>query len=283
MKNTGIRVLGDPYTLHGLHAVGEFCNLYYGIRNDPHEVVAVKLSREGTSEDLQALRRECETIGIIRSAKVQGSDYFSAFLPEVVVPASVENVCGPGGYIGTANLFRWRSGFQYTFEDVLRKYPGGVDPKAAVWVWKRSLEFLGWLRRTGYVHGSLTPQHFLIHPRDHGVVFTGWSRATREGTPLLIRSQGYEAFYPKSTWDGGVVDSRVDLTMLSRSVIHLLGGSLKDHSVPSSVPGPLAELLYRYSEENLPEATDAWQVLEEVSQRAKKAYGENQFHNIHLG
>jgi hypothetical protein len=73
---------------------------------------------------------------------------------------------------------RWRSGFIHTFDDVFSAYSGGIPPESSIWMWKRMLELLGWVHRSGWSHGAVTPAHLLLHARDHGVVLVGWSRAT---------------------------------------------------------------------------------------------------------
>src|SRR5439155_6093800 len=81
-----------------------------------------------------------------------------------------------------AIVYRWRSGFQWTFDEMLVEHKGGVDPRAAVWMWKRVLDMLGWVHRGGWAHGNIGPSQLLVHPRDHGVALVGWSRAVKEGS-----------------------------------------------------------------------------------------------------
>ncbi len=76
-----------------------------------------------------------------------------------------------------AMVYRWRSGFVHNLTQVrgmFRKF----DPAHAVWIWNRILDQLTSLRQLGYHHGSLSPEHLLVHPRDHGIAFCGWRTAT---------------------------------------------------------------------------------------------------------
>lgn len=83
--------------------------------------------------------------------------------------------------LGTARgkaalVYRWRSGFVYNLAQVRRMFRR-FDPAHAVWVWNRILEQIISLRQLGYHHGSLCPEHLLVHPRDHGIAFCGWCTA----------------------------------------------------------------------------------------------------------
>lgn len=281
MKPTTVRIRGEEYDLHGKVASGEFCDVYYGSRVDPLEVVAVKLAQENDAASLLALRQECEALSALGSSKAQGHHYFTRFLPQIVVPAHPNNVTGPEGYVGTANVFRWRVGFQYTYEDIQRAYPGGVDGRTAVWLWKRMLDVLGFVHESGFVHGSVTPQHILVHPRDHGSVFCGWSRVVRIGEPLKFRSTEYEMYYPQGIWEGEKATPEADIIMSARSLFCVLGGDVLKGTLPDEVHPRLAELIYCHASGNRSSSGfyhKAWDLLMEIDRAAKIVYGGSKFH-----
>jgi hypothetical protein len=165
----------------------------------------------------------------------------------------------------------------HTFDDVLRAYPSGVDPKAGVWMWKRLLEFLGWLHRTGHVHGSVVPGHVLVHPRDHGVVLAGWSTASRSNSVSALVTHAKD-FYPSKVWTTRTASPTTDLVMAARSVAFVLGGDAARGTVPYGVPEPIATLLSRYATlESDAQTEDAWTMIDKVSAAGRAAFGSPRF------
>jgi hypothetical protein len=102
-----------------------------------------------------------------------------------------------------------------------------------VWMWRRALGLLGLLHEAGWVHSDLAPEHLLIHPQDHGMLFVGWSRAHEAGT---------------GGTESGTACAR-DLAQAAWSMRALLCGQGTIDQVPASVPAPLAELLERCCKE----------------------------------
>lgn len=283
-STTPIRVLGDPYTLLGLLDEGEFCNAYYAHRDDPVEMVVVKLAQESDERSLRLLQMEATNIQYLHSQTGHGAEYFHRLLPRLVVRASPDNVSGPNGFKGVANVFGWRSGFTYTYNDIADAYPAGVDARTAVWMLKRTLDQLGWLHRQGLVHGNVTPQHILVHPRDHGTVLCGWSRLTKVGQPIAARSPEYRLYYPLSVWEGGPVSPRTDIIMAVRCLFVILGGNVRDGTLPDGVHEEFANLIHlNATEEDLKgQYTDAWEFLQEVDRVAKIVYGKSKFHPFEM-
>lgn len=279
-----VNILGDPYLLEGVVGEGEFCTIYRGVRQNPVEVSVVKMLRDQDLESLTALSREAKILTQLRGKKgVQGSEYFSQLIPQVVVAATPENVTGPGDFKGAANVYLWRSGFNYTYSDVAGEYPAGVDARTAIWMWKRNLEFLGWLHQTGYVHGSITPQHLLVHPRDHGSILVGWSKVTEVGKPLVANNPGDEIFYPKGVWGGDPVSAKMDIQMSARCLFCILGGDVRTGTLPDSVPEELSDLIYSQAGEDTTGVySDAWGLLSRLDAVAKSVYGKNTYHPFQM-
>jgi len=64
---------------------------------------------------------------------------------------------------------------QVSLEAVVASYPGGIDFRDVVWMYKRILGMLGFVHAKGVIHGAVIPSHFLIHPVHHGGKLIGWS------------------------------------------------------------------------------------------------------------
>lgn len=267
--------VGDArFVVEGRLGVGDGCDVFLA-RRDARltERVVLKVLRAGRDADL--VTREWRTLEAITASEAQGADYFRTLLPQAVTHG---RLVGPGAAEVPVNVYRWRSGFVHTLEDVRARYPDGVDPRAAVWMWKRLLEGLGWVHRAGYVHGAVVPRHLLLHARDHGVVLVGWSSAARSGSPLAALSAGARGFYPDDAWAGRAVTPATDLTMGARSIVAALNGDPARGTIPRDVPEPLAELLKAHVDPSARgRSDDAWELMKRVSEAGKRAFGPARF------
>lgn len=276
-----VHVGGATYAVMGRVARGEGSDVFLA-RRDARltELVLLKVLRAAGDADL--LAREWKMLEALHASTAQGAAYFTSLLPQPVAHGTLAN---DAGYTRAASVFRWRSGFQHTLEDVAREYPDGVDPRAAVWMWKRALELLGWVHRAGYVHGAVLPQHLLVHPRDHGVVLAGWSAAVRShpraSEPLPVTCAAGRAYYPDDAWTGALPTPATDITMSARCIARALGGDPWADALPDAVPGPLAALVRAYADPASRaggRTDDAWALMERVGQAGREAFGPPRYH-----
>lgn len=273
---TEMLISGSRFDVLGRLAVGEFCDTFLARGRDPEEMVVVKALRDrGDEKSFLALGKEIRFLDLLLSSDAKGSDFFRYMVPQPVIRATRDNLVwtdGRSSVTTTANVFRWRPGFVYTYEDLRQAYPDGVPATAGVWLANRVLETLGWVHNSGYAHASLTPQHMLVHPREHAVVLVGWSRVVPLGTALRARSTEYKQYYPQDVWDGGVVTRASDVAMAMRSLFYVLGGDTVTGALPDTVPEPLANLVYNNSRP-VPATTDAWDLQKQFKATAVKVFG----------
>jgi serine/threonine protein kinase len=142
--------------------------------------------------------------------------YFSQLLPELIAQGAVE-----GHHGKHAIVLRHPSGFWGSLAALNEHFASGLDPRHAVWIWRRMLEVLGFVHSHGWSHGDIRPEHALVHPQDHGVRLIGWASA-RNGA--------------------GQNDKASDLCRSARVVKVLLSGA-SNGSLPGSVPAVLAQLV----------------------------------------
>jgi len=135
------------------------------------ELVTLKLLWSRPDADL--LRREWDALRALQGSTARGADHYVTRLPAPIAYGP----CGDG-QARLASVFGWKSGFVHSLEQVGHQYPDGVSGEITVWILKRLLELLGWVHRSGWVHGAVTPSHVLVHPRDHGAMLVGWTVAT---------------------------------------------------------------------------------------------------------
>lgn len=242
----------------------------------PKERVVLKQPR--TSDDIDLLEREWWTLNELFSLESPVRDFLQSRLP---MPRRrvVEN---DDGSASRAYAYAYQSGFFQTAEDVMDRYPAGIDATAATWIWRRVLELLMGLHESGYVHGALLPPHLLVHARDHGVLVVGYSMAQKIDTePLLAIVENYAALYPKTLRDGAVLGVEHDLMILARSIVLLLTGG-KSLTVPSTVPAPLHGLLdvsLGEDAQRLP-TTHAKHFHALVGQAAEQSFGPPKYHSF---
>ena len=128
-----------------------------------------------------------------------------------------------GNHGGQALVLRHPTGYWGSLVSLNERFPAGIDPRHAVWIWRRMLAILNFIFTNGWCHGDVRPEHALVHPQYHGVRFIGWSSA-RKGA--------------------GEKDQAADLCRSARVVQVLLGGA-SGPGLPDGVPAGLAELVTR--------------------------------------
>lgn len=271
-----VTVAGTRYVLLGRLGRGDSSDVFLA-RRDARLTALVVLKVVRVLSDADLVAREYEVLEALHRGDAQGAEHFSRLLPQPVVQGAVKD--SEGGSRAAA-VYRWHSGFQHSLPHVRQVYSGGVDPRAAVWMWKRLLEVLGFVHRSGYIHGAVLPPHVLVHPRDHGVKLVGWCNAVRfdAESALPSTSASHRDFYPDAVWKGDVPTPATDLVMGARTIAWVLGGDPASGATPTSVPPTLAGLLRRLCDADYRESTgDAWRVKELVDAAARESFGPPRF------
>ena len=271
-----VTIGGLPYRVFGRVARGESTDVFLAERAHPvTERVLVKVLRAASDADL--MDREWETLAALHRSETDGAREGLRRLPSPVVRGKV---VVPGGPERRATVFRARSGFVDTLHDVMRAYPAGVDGRHASWMWRRVLEGLSWVHRSGWAHGAVLPQHLVIHGRDHGVLLVGWSCAARLGgsAPLPAVSPAWRGSYAPGLLAGAPPSAAADIVMSARCIARVLGGT--DERVPRSVPAPLAAVIEDAAAGGA--GDDAWAVAKSVGDASREAYGRPAYHRFEM-
>lgn len=170
----------------------------------------------------------------------------------------------------------------YSFEDVRAAYPGGVDVRTAMWMWRRMLEILGYVRERGVVHGAVLPSHLLIEPENHGLALVGWTHAVHPDSAkehVATISSKYRDWYPPEVLKKLPATPATDLYLAARSMIYILGGDPVTGTFPSTVPRVLKGFLRSCliaSPHRRPQ--DAWEFYDELDEALRELYGPPRFH-----
>ena len=263
-----LAVAGRTYLLLGLLARGDSSWVYKGrwVRRLGEEVV-LKVLAAPTDEDL--LRREWKILERLRTSRAPGTEHFVRQIPEPIGMARVE----VGDRPRLTTVFKWRSGFFVTLEEVMRAHPGGVAPQAAVWIFKRLLELLSWVHRSGVVHSAVLPAHVLVQPRDHGASLVGWTvaavRAGADAGRIAAVSRRWREWYPEKALGGRGGGPEVDVAMAARCALRAAGARRFDDA--QALPPPLGELVVA-----------AWALRERLAEASVAALGEPEYCPIDL-
>lgn len=260
-----LNIGGRTYVLEGRLAQGDSTTVYRGrwvVRLG--ESVVVKILTALADADL--LEREWRTLTELHSTGLEGADHYRKRLPAPVAHGLVVS-----DRPRRASVFGWKSGFVHTLDEVGLVHPGGVGAHVGVWILKRLLELLSFVHRAGYVHGAVTPDHVLVHPRDHGAMLVGWTVATpwRPGRTqrLPATPRRWSALY------GGAREAtpELDISMATRCAIAVAGWGLVD----AVIAPPIERVLQRGLA-----CDDAWALRTELVAASREALGPPAYHPL---
>jgi hypothetical protein len=181
------------------------------------------------------LKQEKDILDALQADPSADGAYFSQRLPQVVGFGAASLAAGR---TGDTLLLRHPVGFWGSLAEVRNNYLNGIDPRHAVWMWRRTLDLLAYVHGCGWVHGNVQPGHLLVQPPDHGILIIGWAQARQLRGPA------------STTADAAMLRAR-DLMQSAWSMRMLLSGGdpASEPGIPSSTPQPLATLLRRASED----------------------------------
>lgn len=226
-----IQCAGEGYVLLERLGTGEISEVYLARRIGAMPYLAtIKLSSAPDARTRYA--REAEVLRDLHA--------LSSLLPEVLAQ-------GPAGGNPPrhALVLANPTGFWGSLADLNERFPQGIDPRHAVWIWRRMLDTLRFVHTQGWSHGDVRPEHALVHPGDHAVRLISWCSAQKDA-----RNQA------------------TDLLRSARTTVVLLSGANGSNSVPASVPPALAKLLTSASQDEAFCRTQGAQGLDDMLRAA---------------
>jgi serine/threonine protein kinase len=213
---------GERYALLQTLGRGTASEVHLARRLGPLPLLAtLKLSIDPAAAD--ALKREAENLRALHDGEDAAAVFAAQRLPEVIACAMLEDGSGR-----LALVLRHPSGFWGSLAALGGRFPHGMDPRHGVWIWRRMLDVLHFTHARGWAHGSVSPEHALVHPQDHGVRLIGWAEARNHAPPQA---------------------QAADLMRSARVVRVLLGGPGGGDSLPAQVPAGLASLVTRAAQD----------------------------------
>lgn len=120
-----------------------------------------------------------------------------------------------------ATVLRQLPGF-VSLSWVRAQIPEGLDARDLAWIWRRALAAISLPAETGLVHGSLTPDHILIHPAEHGVILTGWGNSVESGDTIKVLGHSDRSLFPPEVLAKEPATVATDVYTLSRTMGSML-------------------------------------------------------------
>ena len=205
-----------------------------------------KIARDTADNDL--LMREQSTLRLLHEAHPDASvEAFllrqRTYIPQTLTAFSVAEADG-GKRRGT--VLSVPTGRCFTIETLRKsKFPNGVEPRHAHWIFRRLLLTLWMAHLQGHIHGAVTPDHVLVYPEEHGIVLLDWTCAAKIGEEYVPAiNPAFAAYCPPEMAKKAMAKPASDLYQAAATMIYLLGGDpAKSLTVPNVVSAPIARAL----------------------------------------
>jgi serine/threonine protein kinase len=129
----------------------------------------------------------------------------------------------------------------YSLDELRQMFPAGIDPRHAVWIFRRLLAALGFAHDNNVIHGAVLPRHVMILPEQHGLVLVDWCYASVADAgltlpPIKALVNAYKNWYPEEVFDKRSPSPATDIVMAARCIVALLGGDPVAGVLPRTVP-----------------------------------------------
>jgi serine/threonine protein kinase len=209
------------YSVDETIAEGELSTVYGAGQHRPPlgpERVVLKVAKSPAVNDL--LENEARVVADLVQGITTQSAVYQRLLPRLQESFGVKSK----SVVRRVNVFGdERREPLYTLEDIMRVYPGGIDARHFVWMFKRLLGVLGYAHGRGWVHGAVLPCHVLVRPKDHGILMVDWCYAVEAGKPMKAVSPTYRQFYPEEVGRKMPVSPATDVYMAARCMESVVG------------------------------------------------------------
>lgn len=271
---------------------GGTCGIFQGIaqaKNGSAARVVIRVPH--THEDNDLMEREAQALGLISKklksltadpqAKALG-DKFSLRLPKFLESFKIQE---PGNnekrvINSFMKLPQLESGW-FTLEEIRKQYPDGVESRIMTFIWNRILEGLTLAHAAGVVHGALTPNHIMVHAKEHHGNIIDWTASCRTGSidKVPYMDKRYACFFPEEIALQNITPSPAsDIYMSAWNMVYLLGGDPTEQAIPSHIEATIKDFLNRCvqpKKHRRPQSVDA--VYKEFRQITKTLWGSRKF------
>ena len=259
---------GRTYLVLGLLATGESSHVYLArwvVRLGETVLIKVATSPAGREQ----LRKEQRALSQLWKSDAQGAEYYVQRIPPPVAHGPVHILKDEYW----ASVMQYRAGFHTSLTQAVADNDGALSGRILVWVAKRTLETLAFIHRSGFVHGAITPDHIVLHPKEHGCLLIGFSEAQNHMSsikrPLPVHiSTRWRDVYPGVLTRTQQATQHTDVAMVAKCILHSAGTRWLNRG--GSLPRALSAVIQRAADGDF---TDAWELRERIDAAAKADYG----------
>ncbi len=255
------------YRVTRILAQGDLAMLYRGSCESGARAgqdVTVKIAMQREDSDL--LMEEARIVRTLQSQEGAQRKH----LPELI-----DQFMAPSGQAGS--IFVYLDG--YDLDMVRDRYPDGLNAEHVAWILARSLSALGFAHQQGIIHGNVEPAHILVRPEDHNVFVIDWTYAVvaPEKTGQGFRAHNPD-FSPPEVMARKPPLPASDLYSLGKTMIFLLGGDVRQGTVPTQVDERFTRFLqFLIRDSPRQRAQDAWEVAEQLKKLRAEVFGPARF------
>lgn len=264
------------YQSCGMPRLGELCDLYPAQRFTPDTRqatgtnVLLKIVHNARNNDL--LRAEGKTLHQI-DRELAGKP-LRAHFPTLIDQVQLR---GQAGELRVVNILCHEKDY-FSLAHVLQRYPAGIAPADAAWIYKRLLAALAITHALGLVHGAVTLDHLLIRPSDHNGLLVDWCYSVPQGESIKAVSPAYRCDLPPEVSAKAPASAATDLYMAAGVMSRLLGGDPTHGEFPTTVPKAIQALLQScliVAPHRRP--NNAWELFDDFDTILQRLYGPPNF------
>jgi serine/threonine protein kinase len=268
------------YVVGKLMASGEIADLYFCTEGKTASSLVLKLARSHRDNDL--LQNEAQILRKLfpADAKDEGHRRYLLRLADSFL------LRGTTGSQRRVNVLPVADG-HVSVADVLTHYPSGIDYRDMAWMFRRLLDALGFVHSCGILHGSINPEHVLVHPTTHGAKLVDWCHGvadvTAKGARVRVMSTKQATYCAPEIRAKARVTTATDVYSAAACAVALLGGDPCSGSVPDTVPPQIRNFLVSCL---LPAPTrrpdNAWDLHEEFAEVLRRLVGKPRYRPFHM-
>jgi serine/threonine protein kinase len=202
---------------------GDLADVYRCVYSEGHtdKAAAFKIARSPADNDL--LENESKILSTLYPES-QAKEGYYRLLPKLCDSFVLQG----NGIRRRVNILSLAEGY-VSIADVKRAYPNGLDYRDAAWMFKRVLMVLGFVHRSGLVHGAVLTAHVLVHPIRHGAKLIDWCYAVQSGQRIRALSKPEKHLYAPEVAKKEPALPQTDIYMLAATMKTLIGPSCPEH------------------------------------------------------
>jgi serine/threonine protein kinase len=253
--------------LHSLGS-GDLCDVHYGVSGDDKYVIKIPRTPNGN----RLMAKEWKVVNHLTQPSTH--DLYCEYFPQAM----------RSFFVGSRriNAFPWRDGL-YTAEQIRAQHNNGLDGRHLAWMFKRTLEALGYTHSKGWIHGAVLPPHLLFHAGSHGLQLIGWIHAERQCRPLDVAPAKFTDWYPPECRRKEPATPSVDIYLAARCMLYLAGGDPLGNRIPNHIPAPIRRFfLGCLLDSPSMRPQDAWDLHNEFTELLEGVYGPPKYQPLEM-